>query len=125
MLDALLHGIPVEKPPRRVRTSRKSELARRAPPTLPRGIDPPVVGKLDPDAVPILFVAIQSSRPLRETTEIADKRVRRQIESIPGVEQVNLLGGRKWQINVWLDPVKLRAAGLTPQDVQRALRHRT
>ncbi len=90
-------------------------------PNLPKGIDPPVVGKLDPDAVPILYIALHSSRPVRETTEIADKRVRRQIESIPGVGQVNLLGGRKRQINVWLDPEKLRATGLTPQDAQRAI----
>ncbi|HEY1587569.1 MAG TPA: efflux RND transporter permease subunit, partial [Polyangia bacterium] len=88
---------------------------------LPRGIDPPVVGKFDPDAVPVLYVAVESNRSVRETTELADKRVRRQIESIPGVGQVNILGGRKRQINVWLDPVQLRALGLTPQDVQRAI----
>ncbi|MDB4969774.1 MAG: nolG, partial [Myxococcales bacterium] len=88
---------------------------------LPRGIDPPVVGKFDPDAIPILYVAVESKRGVRETTEVADKRVRRQIESIPGVGQVNLLGGRKRQINVWLDPVQLRAVGLAPQDVQRAI----
>ncbi|MCU1280776.1 MAG: nolG, partial [bacterium] len=88
---------------------------------LPRGIDPPVVGKFDPDAVPILYVAVESGRGVRDTTEVADKRVRRQIESIPGVGQVSLLGGRKRQINVWLDPVQLRAVGLTPQDVQRAI----
>ena len=52
----------------------------------------------------------QSTEPVRETTEIADKRVRRQIESIPGVGQVNLLGGRKRQINVWLDPVQAARA---------------
>ncbi|MGZ5236437.1 MAG: efflux RND transporter permease subunit [Caldimonas sp.] len=93
-------------------------------PQLPRGIDPPVVGKFDPDAIPILYIAVKSSksdRPVRETTEIADKRVRRQIESIPGVGQVNLLGGRKRQINVWLDPVKLRSMEMTAQDVQRAI----
>jgi hydrophobe/amphiphile efflux-1 (HAE1) family protein len=90
-------------------------------PQLPRGVDPPIVGKFDPDAIPILYIAVKSSRPVRDTTEVADKRVRRQIESIPGVGQVNLLGGRKRQINVWLDPVKLRSTGLTPQEVQRAI----
>src|SRR5215471_11040508 len=90
-------------------------------PQLPRGIDPPVVGKFDPDAIPVLYIAVHSDRSVRETTEVADKRVRRQIESIPGVGQVNLLGGRKRQINVWLDPVQLRSLGLTPQDVQRAI----
>ena len=92
-----------------------------AMPLLPKGVDAPVVGKFDPDAIPVLYVAVKSSRPVRDTTEVADKQVRRQIESIPGVGQVNLLGGRKRQINVWLDPVKLRSMGLTPRDVQRAI----
>ncbi|MGZ3439579.1 MAG: efflux RND transporter permease subunit, partial [Polyangia bacterium] len=29
-------------------------------PQLPRGIDPPVVGKFDPDAIPILYIAVKS-----------------------------------------------------------------
>jgi hydrophobe/amphiphile efflux-1 (HAE1) family protein len=90
-------------------------------PYLPRGIDPPVVGKFDPDAIPILYIAVTSSHDVRDTTEVADKRVRRQIESIPGVGQVNLLGGRKRQVNVWLDPVKLRSMEMTAQEVQRAI----
>ena len=49
---------------------------------LPRGIDPPVVTKVDPQAVPVLLVVLRSKMPIREVTEIADKRVRRQIESI-------------------------------------------
>src|SRR5215468_7381299 len=36
-------------------------------PRLPRGIDPPVVGKFDPDAIPILYIAVTSDRPVRET----------------------------------------------------------
>jgi hydrophobe/amphiphile efflux-1 (HAE1) family protein len=90
-------------------------------PYLPRGVDPPVVGKFDPDAIPILYIAVTSSHDVRDTTEVADKRVRRQIESIPGVGQVNLLGGRKRQVNVWLDPVKLRSMEMTAQEVQRAI----
>ena len=50
--------------------------------------------------------------------------MRRQIENIPGVGQVILIGGRKRQINVWLDPVQLRAASLTAADVQRAIAQR-
>jgi hydrophobe/amphiphile efflux-1 (HAE1) family protein len=88
---------------------------------LPKGIDAPVVGKFDPDAVPIVYIGVHSNKSVREVTELADKRIRRLIESIPGVGQVNLIGGRKRQINVWLDPVALRATGLTPQDVQRAI----
>jgi HAE1 family hydrophobic/amphiphilic exporter-1 len=90
-------------------------------PDLPKGIDPPVVSKIDPDASPVLYVTLTSPGSIRDTTELADKRVRRQIESINGVGQVNILGGEKRQINVWLDPLGLQAAGLTAVDVERAL----
>src|SRR5580692_10422432 len=90
-------------------------------PDLPKGIDQPVVSKVDPDASPILYVTLSSPGTLRDTTELADKRVRRQIESIAGVGQVNILGGKRRQINVWLDPLKLEATGLTAALVERAL----
>jgi hydrophobe/amphiphile efflux-1 (HAE1) family protein len=89
---------------------------------LPKDIDPPVVQKLDPAAQPILYYAVRSEgHSLRETTELGDKRLRRALESIDGVGQVQLLGGRKRQINVVLDPLRLRSAGVTVVDVQRAI----
>ena len=88
---------------------------------LPKGIDSPIVSKVDPQAAPVMLVALRSERPIREVTEIADKKVRRQIESISGVGQVTLIGGRARQIHVWLNPVALRARNLSAVDVQRAL----
>ncbi|HEX3774954.1 MAG TPA: efflux RND transporter permease subunit [Polyangiaceae bacterium] len=88
---------------------------------LPKGIDPPVVTKVDPDASPILLMTLRAPGSLRDVTELADKKVRRQIESINGVGQVTILGGRKRQINLWLDPLRLQASGLTAVDVERAL----
>jgi HAE1 family hydrophobic/amphiphilic exporter-1 len=90
-------------------------------PDLPKGMDPPVVQKVDPDASPIIFITLSSPGSIRDVTELADKRVRRQIESINGVGQLSILGGRKRQINVWLDPLKLEATGLTAGDVELAL----
>jgi HAE1 family hydrophobic/amphiphilic exporter-1 len=90
-------------------------------PDLPKGIDPPVVSKIDPDAIPVLFVSLNGKGTIRDLTELADKRVRRQIESINGVGQVTIVGGRKRQINIWLDPLALRAAGLTASDISHAL----
>jgi hydrophobe/amphiphile efflux-1 (HAE1) family protein len=90
-------------------------------PDLPKDIDQPVVTKVDPDASPILYITVRAPGSVRDVTELADKRVRRQIESISGVGQVTIVGGRKRQINVWLDPSKLEAAGLTATEVRRAL----
>ncbi len=88
---------------------------------LPRDIDQPIVEKLDPDATPVLSVALSGSRTLRETTEFADKVLRRQLESVNGVGQVTILGGRARRINVRLDTERLRAYGLAAVDVRRAL----
>jgi HAE1 family hydrophobic/amphiphilic exporter-1 len=89
---------------------------------LPEDVDTPIIEKLDPDAAPILNLALVADKPVREITEFADKILRRQLESVPGVGQISLLGGRLRQINVWLDPVRLRSFNLTAPDVQRALR---
>ena len=89
---------------------------------LPKGIEPPIVGKLDPDLSPILYIALEApERTIQDATELADKRIRRQLETVPGVGQVRVLGGRKRQVNVRVDPIKLRGAGLTAVDVQRAI----
>ncbi len=90
-------------------------------PQLPKGVDPPIVSKLDPDAAPIMLVTVSGPQSRRDLTELADKRVRRQIESINGVGQATILGGQKRQVNLWLDPIKLQASGLTAVDVERAL----
>jgi hydrophobic/amphiphilic exporter-1 (mainly G- bacteria), HAE1 family len=88
---------------------------------LPDGVEQPVVQKLDPAATPILYVAVRSSAPIDRVTEVADKIVRRKIESTAGVGQVSVLGGSKRQINVRLDPARLRALGVTALDVERAI----
>ncbi|MGH9848039.1 MAG: efflux RND transporter permease subunit, partial [Blastocatellia bacterium] len=90
-------------------------------PLLPRTIDQPVIEKVDPDAAPIMSISIASNRNIREMTEFADKVVRRQIESVNGVGQVLIVGGRKRQINVKLDGDKLRGYNLTVAQVSASL----
>jgi len=93
-------------------------------PDLPRDLDAPVVSKLDPGATPVMYLAVRSTRAdasVRALTELSDKEIRRRLENVSGVGQVTVLGGRKRQVNVWIDPVKLRALGLTAADVQRAI----
>jgi hydrophobe/amphiphile efflux-1 (HAE1) family protein len=89
---------------------------------LPRGIDPPTVVRFDPDSQPILYIALNAAgRDTKEITDFADRVVRRRIESINGVGQVRILGGRKRQVNVSVDPTKLRALGLSVAEVGGAL----
>src|SRR3954471_6779598 len=90
-------------------------------PLLPKTIEQPRVDRFDPDAAPVLSLALTANHPVREITEYADKVLRRQLESVSGVGQVLVLGGRQRQINVWLDGDRLRGHNLTVSDVARAL----
>jgi HAE1 family hydrophobic/amphiphilic exporter-1 len=93
----------------------------RALPLLPRTVTQPTVEKLDPTASPVITVAITANKPLRDITEYADKGLRRWLESVDGVGQVLVIGGRKRQINVWLDAEQLSAQGMSVNEVGRAL----
>ena len=90
-------------------------------PLLPRNIQQPRVEKFDPDAAPVLSIAVSAKQPVREVTEFVDKVLRRQLESVSGVGQVLVLGGRQRQVNIWLDADRLRSHNLTVTDVSRAL----
>jgi HAE1 family hydrophobic/amphiphilic exporter-1 len=90
-------------------------------PLLPRNIEQPTVEKFDPDSAPVMTLAVSATAPIRDITEYADKTLRRQLESVSGVGQVLVVGGRARQINILLDSDRLRAYNLTVTDVTRAL----
>ena len=90
-------------------------------PLLPKTIQQPTVEKFDPDAAPVLTLAVSAKKPVRDITEYADKTLRRQLESVNGVGQVVVSGGRARQINITLDAARLRAYNLTVTDVSKAL----
>jgi hydrophobe/amphiphile efflux-1 (HAE1) family protein len=88
---------------------------------LPPDAETPKVEKMDPDAQPILYVAVRTDRTIVEATEVAEKKIARALQGIAGVGSVEVLGGQARQVNVWLDPVALAARGLTASDVQGAI----
>ncbi|MEO8359919.1 MAG: efflux RND transporter permease subunit, partial [Vicinamibacteria bacterium] len=88
---------------------------------LPPNILPPVIQKADPDADPVIGIVVSSKRSLRETSEIADKQIKRILETVDGVGEVALTGARERQIRVFLDGDQLFAHNLTINDVQKAI----
>src|SRR5918995_3570897 len=89
---------------------------------LPVTAEEPIVQKLDTDAAPVVRIAVSAPRSLREVTDVADKKIKQQIESINGVGQVQIIGGRQREIQVWVDPDKLRAYNVTVAEVANAVR---
>ena len=92
-------------------------------PDLPAGIDPPTVSKINPSAFPVMTLALSASRSVRDISEYADKVLRPQLEGIPGVGQVTLIGDQPRQINVWVDPDRLAAYNLPVTAVLQAVQN--
>ncbi len=88
---------------------------------LPEDAEPPVVSKFDSDSQAIMTIAVSGNRPLREMTEIADKRLKRLLERGRGVGEVRLVGDLQRTINVWLDADRLAAYDLPVEDVSAAI----
>ena len=91
-------------------------------PNLPVTAKQPTVQKLDTDAAPVLRISISAPTSLREVTEVAKNKVKQRIESVNGVGQITIIGGQERQINVWVDPDKMRSYNITPAEVSGALR---
>jgi hydrophobic/amphiphilic exporter-1 (mainly G- bacteria), HAE1 family len=90
---------------------------------LPPNIYPPTITKDDPDSDPVLSLLIAGGANLRETTEIADKQIKRALETVTGVGEVNLTGGRIRQIRVFADAERLNAYGITITQLEAAIQN--
>ena len=89
---------------------------------LPLTAEQPIVQKLDTDAAPVVRIAVSAPRSLREVTDVADNKIKQQIESINGVGDVQIVGGRRREIQIWVDPDKMRAFNVTVAQVADAVR---
>ena len=91
--------------------------------TLPKGIEDPIIQKMDIGSIPVVSLAIQSQTlSPRDLTVLIEKRIKRRFEGITGVGKVDLVGGSKREVNVILDPGRLSALGLGVDAVVAGLR---
>ena len=90
---------------------------------LPEEVDEPIIAKVEADAQPIIYLALSSDRQSQvEVTDFADRFVKDRLQNLPGVAEVRIFGARMPAMRIWLDRLRLAAYGLTPQDVEAALR---
>lgn len=91
-------------------------------PNLPDTAERPTVQKLDTDAAPVLRISVSAPTSLREVTQVAKDKIKERLESVNGVGQITMIGAQNRQINVWVDPDKMRSYNITPAEVSNALR---
>ncbi|KZB98541.1 Multidrug resistance protein MdtB [Methylobacterium radiotolerans] len=89
---------------------------------MPPGVQPPVIMRFSASSVPVIQMALSSSKlPLTEVFDYAQYRTRRRLAEVPGSTLPSPYGGAPRQVMVDLDPAKLRAIGMTPLDVLNAV----
>jgi len=89
---------------------------------LPPEAEPPIVTKADADATTILAMTVQSNeRDLMELTEFADRFFKERLQTIDGISQITIWGSKAYSMRLKMDPEKIKAYGLSPQDVRLAL----
>jgi HAE1 family hydrophobic/amphiphilic exporter-1 len=88
----------------------------------PKDMEEPVIQKIDFNAMPIVSVAVESSSAdVKTLSTVAEKIIKKRMETAPGVGQVNLVGLARREIQILLDRDKLKAYGLTYAEVAAAL----
>jgi cobalt-zinc-cadmium resistance protein CzcA len=110
---------------------RVAERLAEAKANLPQGVGDPVLGPVATGLGEIFMWTVETKPGARKSDgspytamdlrEIQDWIVKPQLRTVPGVTEINSIGGYKKQYHVTPDPVRLIAYGLTFHDVQAAL----
>lgn len=80
---------------------------------LPEDADPPSLVKFSMDDMPIITIAATANMNSIEFYDLLDKKIQPIISRVPGVAQVDLVGGQEREIQVNINQNKLEGYGLS------------
>ncbi|SHJ99453.1 hydrophobic/amphiphilic exporter-1, HAE1 family [Geosporobacter subterraneus DSM 17957] len=89
---------------------------------LPSDASTPMVMKIDPNAQPIVQLALTDGDDLAKLQAFAEDTVKPRLERLPGVASVNVSGGYTDQIEIAINQEKLKGYGLTVDQLAQVLR---
>ena len=89
----------------------------------PAAVEEPVIERIDPADLPIVSLSVTSPQlSSKDLTTLAEKVITKRLENIEGVGSIKIVGGQRREIQILLDPGKMKAYGLTVPEVVLALR---
>src|SRR5690606_32465485 len=90
---------------------------------MPEEARPPEIAKVESDADPIIwFNRSSTAMDTLELSDYADRYIVDRFSSLDGVAQVRIGGRQRYAMRVWLDSGAMAARGITPNDIEAALR---
>jgi HAE1 family hydrophobic/amphiphilic exporter-1 len=114
----LKSGIDIDEAERNIQ--RKADQAQN---DLPETIDRPIVNKVNLEEAPVIRAGVTSKLAPRILYDLIDKQLRPVLQNVPGVGQVNIIGGDEREIQVNIDQGKLKAYGLGITQVTDAVKN--
>ncbi len=91
--------------------------------SLPLDINEPIVKRLEFAGGSVMTYAVASDkRSVEELTDLVDRKISRDLVNVPGVAQIDRLGGVEREIRVDLDPARLQAFSITATQVNDQIR---
>ncbi|WP_438864134.1 efflux RND transporter permease subunit [Neptunicella sp.] len=99
------------------------ERVSRALNNLPEQAEPPEVFKSDSDEQAVVWYNLRSdSMSVMELTDYADRYLVDRLSVVDGVARVQIGGGRRYAVKVWLDRNAMAARGITVTDIENVIR---
>lgn len=88
---------------------------------LPDEVQTPILFKFSTDMIPILMLSVQAEESQKALYKILDDNVANPLARINGVGSVSIAGAPVREINIYMDPQKMEAYGLSPLQVSSAI----
>lgn len=88
---------------------------------LPDDIEKPLVSKVNLDETPVIKAGVTSTLSSRDLYDLIDNEILPILQNVPGVGKVNIIGGDERQIQINIDPQKLRSYNLNIDQVTQAI----
>jgi HAE1 family hydrophobic/amphiphilic exporter-1 len=86
---------------------------------LPNEAEPPVVAKIEFGALPVMWLVLTGDRTLQQLNQYARNVIKKRLETIDGVGEIQLGGEQRRTIRVNLNPARMKQLGITVPDVVR------
>ncbi|GGH69132.1 efflux RND transporter permease subunit [Phaeocystidibacter marisrubri] len=88
---------------------------------LPDDVEQPSIGKFDFSDLPIMRIGVAANMAGTELYDLIENQIQPQMAKIPGVAQVNMLGGQAREIRININKNRLETYGLSLLQVSQAI----
>src|SRR6202521_529073 len=90
---------------------------------IPKEANDPIILKSTGETTDIMYIGFASTKLSGAAiTDYLSRVVQPELATVDGVAQAEILGGQTFAMRVWLDPLRMAARGVTPDDLAAAVR---